>query len=153
MVRQAKCCQADTNAHPSGLSRLRTQYWHDTDPVIFLQYALDVAQACRTRASPKASTGTCARPKLGPVLETLEYLKHATTSLTVSRVCQAFPVWMKGREVQRSIARNLLLYLCLVPLTPVSETHLEIPLLLLRIELAVAHWIAAAHCIRFASRY
>jgi pyruvate formate lyase activating enzyme len=80
------------------------------DPVIFLEYAIDVAQACRERGlkSVAVSAGyICAEPRaeffrhmdaanidlkgftenfyknlcsarLGPVLETLEYLKHET---------------------------------------------------------------------------
>jgi pyruvate formate lyase activating enzyme len=80
------------------------------DPVIFLEYAVDVAQACRARGIKTVAVSAgyiCAEPrveffrhmdavnidlkgftesfyrnlcsaKLAPVLETLEYLKHAT---------------------------------------------------------------------------
>jgi pyruvate formate lyase activating enzyme len=59
------------------------------DPVIFLEYAVDVAQACRERGiktvavsagyiAPEPRYKNLCSGKLAPVLETLEYLKHET---------------------------------------------------------------------------
>src|SRR3954465_9816005 len=98
-------------AEAAGQSGCRSVAFTYNDPVIFLEYAVDVAQACRARGIKTVAVSAgyiCAEPRaeffrhmdaanidlkgftehfykslcsarLGPVLETLEYLKHETS--------------------------------------------------------------------------
>src|SRR6476619_2623137 len=95
------------------------------DPVIFLEYAVDVAQACRARGikTVAVSAGnidlkgftdgfykTLCSGKLDPVLETLEYLEHETDvwfEITTLLIPGENDSEAEAREMSRWIVREL----------------------------------------------